>query len=54
MKPVACKCRVLLECESTSYESRANKLRVYAIANCEPVNQQVIKLTVCETASLPN
>ena len=48
MKPIVCKYRVLLEREWTSYESGANNSRVYPIASCEPMNQQVTKLIVCE------
>ena len=36
MKPIVFKCKVLLECESTSYE-----LRVYPIASCETARLQV-------------
>ena len=46
MEPIASKYRVLSECESTSFELRANELRVYPIASCKPMNLQVIKLTV--------
>ena len=46
MKFIVCKYRVLLEYEPKSYE-----LRVYPIASCELMNQQVTKLTVCEAAS---
>ena len=41
MKSIVCKCRVLVECESTSYELRANDLRVYPIASCEMTRLQV-------------
>ena len=51
MKPIVCKYRVSQECESTSYDLRANKLQIYPIASCEAMNQQVVKLGVCNAAS---
>ena len=41
MKPIACICKVLLECQSKGYELRAKELRVYPTASCEEAMLQV-------------
>ena len=51
MEPIVHKYRVLLECKSTGCKSSHWKLRTNKVASCEPINEQVIKLTVSEAAS---
>ena len=41
LQPNVCKYRVLVECESSSYEFLANELRVQPVASRELINQEV-------------
>ena len=49
MRPIVCKFRLLLECDSTHYELRANNLRVVRQQGC---NLRANQLASCQVKRL--